>query len=458
MYVEVKKFGLDTTAAREYVYIKHDVHEGKKVKPVTVECLGSLESFTKYDPDIIAKLSAICKQGSSEIFSTKIRLAEARMQDCLKMQIATGASSLKFAEEEDGNCSPAHTAFNFLDQGGGNIESDKDESIHARQFLESLFNPPRIEVSAKMRQLLEDTYLGLNDIPEHGPDLHEGLCDAVVVAAGVGKRMGAMIPKQYLKLDHKCVLEHTVLKLLSSPYVSRVIVVLSKDDPYFKHTCLGTLQRVVTVCGGKERVDSVLNGLKAAQSPWVLVHDAARPLVFLSDIEKLVLSVAVAHSHFGYSGGILCAKEANTLKKAYAHVPALLPDTTVVLDKLQAEESLIANHVYEGLSTRSSTSASAGAAGAAGQELLNLASVDCTIDRSLMYAAQTPQLFLRSELLSAIEQAQSAGFALTDEASALEYVGKKVLLLVGSELNFKLTTPSDLLLMQAVIRAFSEER
>lgn len=470
MYVEVKKFGLNTAASHQYVYLKRAVREGKKVRHVTVECLGSLESLQKYDPDIIAKLKAICQQGSPDIFSCKMRLVEERMQEWLQAQISSNMARSDAPAPEgaaDAGGAAASAAVGLAAGEGrkarGGRVSKETQSFEAQHFLDYLFHPPRIEVSPSMRQLLAHTYSVDQDILEHGAEGAEGLFDAVVVAAGVGKRMGAAVPKQYLKLDHKCVLEHTVLKLLSSPYVSRVIVVVSADDSYFRRTCLGDFKRVHKVLGGKERVDSVLNGIKAATSPWVLVHDAARPLVSISDIEKLVLSVAVGHSYFGYSGGILCSKVADTLKLAARHDPSLLPASTVVLDKQQAEETLIISHVREGLSARSRTSV-AGSAGAAAPEAagvasgaldnLQLSSIDCTVDRTLMYAAQTPQLFLKSELLSAIEEGTRAGFALTDEASALEFVGKKVLLLAGSELNFKLTTPSDLLLMQAVIRAF----
>ena len=322
-----------------------------------------------------------------------------------------------------------------------------------------------------MRQILINTYTGF-DFTDHVITPEPGIFDAVVVAAGVGKRMGAAVPKQYLKLDHKCVLEHTVLKLLSSPYVSRVIVVISEDDPYFKRTCLGDFPRVCTVKGGAERVDSVLQGIEHANSNWVLVHDAARPLVTLSDIEKLVLSVAVGYTYFDYCGGILSSKVADTLKLAQSSRPALLPASTVVLDETHAEESVILNHVYEGLKERAKaqlklrpdyenmTASERSAALAEAEESLahqlnlKIAAIDHTVDRSYMYAAQTPQLFLKNELHQAIKAAQEAGFALTDEASAMEYVGKKVLLVEGSELNFKLTTPSDLLLMQSVIKAF----
>lgn len=491
MYVEVKKFGLNTSAARQYVYLKRAVREGKKIKHVTVECLGSLESLQQYDPDIIAKLKDLCASGSPDIFSCKMRLTEDRMQEWLQSQISpTMARAAGHAEEgsaKDEGGSPASAGAiassglgtsSGLGSSSGKSSSKsvarsakEQQSCEAQHFLHYLFNPPRIDVSPKMRQILINAYTGF-DFTDHVITPEPGIFDAVVVAAGVGKRMGAAVPKQYLKLDHKCVLEHTVLKLLSSPYVSRVIVVISEDDPYFKRTCLGDFPRVCTVKGGAERVDSVLQGIEHTNSNWVLVHDAARPLVTLSDIEKLVLSVAVGYTYFDYCGGILSSKVADTLKLAQSSRPALLPASTVVLDETHAEESVILNHVYEGLKERAKaqlklrpdyenmTASERSAALAEAEESLahqlnlKIAAIDHTVDRSYMYAAQTPQLFLKNELHQAIKAAQEAGFALTDEASAMEYVGKKVLLVEGSELNFKLTTPSDLLLMQSVIKAF----
>lgn len=485
MYVEVKKFGLNTSAARQYVYLKRAVREGKKIKHVTVECLGSLESLQQYDPDIIAKLKDLCASGSPDIFSCKMRLTEDRMQEWLQSQISptmaraaghadieAGESSTKDRVSSGKSASAGASASSGASSSKSTARSVKDQqSSEAQHFLHYLFNPPRIDVSPQMRQILINTYTGF-DFTDHVITPEPGIFDAVVVAAGVGKRMGAAVPKQYLKLDHKCVLEHTVLKLLSSPYVSRVIVVISEDDPYFKRTCLGDFPRVCTVKGGAERVDSVLQGIEHANSNWVLVHDAARPLVTLSDIEKLVLSVAVGYTYFDYCGGILSSKVADTLKLAQSSRPALLPASTVVLDETHAEESVILNHVYEGLKGRakaqlklrsdyeSMTASERSAVLAEAEESLahqlnlKIAAIDHTVDRSYMYAAQTPQLFLKNELHQAIKAAQEAGFALTDEASAMEYVGKKVLLVEGSELNFKLTTPSDLLLMQSVIKAF----
>ena len=113
----------------------------------------------------------------------------------------------------------------------------------------------------------------------------------VVPAAGVGKRMQAPCPKQYLTIGNLTILEHTVLRLLSYPDITQVIIALGENDEYFPDNCLYNHKQVSTVVGGQERVDSVLAGLKAVDSDkytWVLVHDAARPCVSSDDLDALI--------------------------------------------------------------------------------------------------------------------------------------------------------------------------
>ena len=108
---------------------------------------------------------------------------------------------------------------------------------------------------------------------------------AVIPAAGVGSRMQLDFPKQYLKINDKTVLEHTVNKICAIKEISTIILAISPDDQYFETLDFKT--NINTVHGGKERVNSVLNALCALddQAPeWVLVHDAARPLVTATDI------------------------------------------------------------------------------------------------------------------------------------------------------------------------------
>lgn len=209
---------------------------------------------------------------------------------------------------------------------------------------------------------------------------------AVIPAAGVGKRMQADRPKQYLRLHGKTVLEHSVKPLLSLPAVQQLIIALSPDDPYFSATSL-TRAAITRVDGGAERVHSVLNALlqvDAEQMPWVLVHDAARPLVRQKDIELLIES-CLAAGH----GGILATPVRDTMKRGEQRV-------------------------------------------------------SCTVDRQNLWHALTPQFFPTQLLRDTIQAALAAGVTITDEASAMEWAAHPVLLVEGHSDNIKITRPADL--------------
>lgn len=208
----------------------------------------------------------------------------------------------------------------------------------------------------------------------------------VIPAAGVGQRMQADKPKQYLRLHGKTILEHSVQPLLSLDSVGPIYLALSTDDPYFAATGL-TDPRIVRVAGGAERVYSVLNALQqidAERYPWVLVHDAARPLVRRADIQLLV-ERCLAAGH----GGILATPVRDTMKRGRQQV-------------------------------------------------------QCTVDRTDLWHALTPQFFPTAQLITAIKGALAAGVAVTDEASAMEWAQQSVLLVEGHSDNLKITRPADL--------------
>lgn len=217
---------------------------------------------------------------------------------------------------------------------------------------------------------------------------------AIVPAAGVGSRMRADRPKQYLTIDEKTVLEHTVEKLLAHPVVKSVIVAVSEEDPYYTDLPINQRQNVIRVSGGKERADSVLSGLNYVVqhqlSDWVMVHDAARPCVNLQDIDRLI-SEACQH----HCGAILASPVRDTMKRANAR-----------------------------------------------QE------VDHTVEREAMWHALTPQMFKTERLSQALCRALEQGVAITDEASALEWVGEHPALVQGSATNIKITQPEDLALAE----------
>jgi len=222
---------------------------------------------------------------------------------------------------------------------------------------------------------------------------------AVVPAAGVGKRMKAQSPKQYLSIQDKTILEHTVAKLLSHHLISHVVVAISEGDEYFQDTSLVNNPYVSVVFGGKERVDSVLAGLKSLdqeQFPWALVHDAARPCVDLADISKLIEKTQ-QQQH----GGLLAAPVRDTMKKSQSHSNSSL--------------------------------------------------VEKTVEREGLWHALTPQLYRTNELIDAIFQAQKNNDVITDESSAMEYAGYSSLLVEGRGDNIKITRPDDLALANFIL-------
>lgn len=217
---------------------------------------------------------------------------------------------------------------------------------------------------------------------------------AVVPAAGVGSRMQADRPKQYLKISGKTILEHTVEKLLTHTLVDKVIVAISDNDPYFPQLSLANNPEVIRVSGGKERADSVLSALDYIESnqlaQWAMVHDAARPCVDLNDIDNLI-EVAVTNQ----LGGILATPVRDTMKRANAQQ-----------------------------------------------------NIDHTVDREALWHALTPQLFKTQPLRYALSQALDQGVPITDEASAIEWLGEKPALVHGRADNIKITQPEDLALAE----------
>jgi 2-C-methyl-D-erythritol 4-phosphate cytidylyltransferase len=215
----------------------------------------------------------------------------------------------------------------------------------------------------------------------------------VVPAAGIGKRMGAPIPKQYLPLLGARVADHTLATLLRVNLFSRIVVALSADDEWWSDSAAMTSSRVFRCEGGAERFHSVLNGLGALagvahEDDWVLVHDIARPCVRVTDIERLI-SVVKNHP----VGGLLASPVRDTMKRADA----------------------------------------------SGQ-------VTATVDRRDLWHALTPQMFRYGLLRTALREGVSKGIAMTDESSAVEALGFSPLLVEGAADNIKITHPQDLAL------------
>ena len=220
----------------------------------------------------------------------------------------------------------------------------------------------------------------------------------MIPAAGVGKRMQADRPKQYLSLLGKTVIEHTIDCFLQHSDITGVVLSLSSDDPYWANLTISADKPVHTVIGGKERSDSVYNALQflddelqLASASWVMVHDAARPCLSQQDIDKLINALVVNDNSIG---GILASPVRDTMKRATTD----------------------------------------------GMSIAN------TEDRDGLWHALTPQMFQLGLLREALQQSLDAGIAITDDASAFENRGVSPRLIEGDASNIKITKPSDLAL------------
>jgi 2-C-methyl-D-erythritol 4-phosphate cytidylyltransferase len=264
----------------------------------------------------------------------------------------------------------------------------------------------------------------------------------VMPAAGVGRRFGENIPKQYANLHGLTVIEWSLAPFLYDSRCAGVVVVIGRNDPHWSDVALRLpdvtvistasevsvaaalaevnfaaaladvstegastqeasavkLPQVVTAFGGDERSQSVRNGLtalagRAASDDWVLVHDAARPCVSRQDVDRLLERV---HTHA--VGGLLAAPAADTLKRAGDH-----------------------KEVVE------------------------------TVDRSGLWRALTPQMVRYARLCDALDRALAAGQLPTDEAQALEWAGERPLIVEGSTTNIKITSADDLVIAAALL-------
>ena len=214
---------------------------------------------------------------------------------------------------------------------------------------------------------------------------------ALIPAAGSGSRMGHALPKQYLELQGRPLLWHTLQVFERHPEVTSIHVVIAPDDTVWtRHDWSACPKLHVHRCGGATRAQTVLAGLRAmtaADNDWVLVHDAARPCLTQTALNRLIATV-----RDDAVGGILAIPVADTLKRA-------------------GEGDRIA----------------------------------ATVIRTGLWGAQTPQMFRRGLLIQALEQAlEQAGDAVTDEASAIEVMGLAPLLVEGDPANLKVTHPADL--------------
>lgn len=213
--------------------------------------------------------------------------------------------------------------------------------------------------------------------------------DAIVPAAGVGLRAGSVIPKQYVSLGDRMVIEHAVTGLLSDPRISRITVAVSPGDTRAREAFAGVQRVQVLETGGERRDLTVLQTLKAlalAADHWVLVHDAARP-----GLSKALLSRFIDAVLEDPVGGLMALPVPDTVKRSAS----------------------------------------------------GTVRVEATVDRAELWLAQTPQMFRAGLLGYALQSAQEAGVSVTDESSAIESLGLAPQLVRGDLCLSKITWPED---------------
>ena len=220
----------------------------------------------------------------------------------------------------------------------------------------------------------------------------------VMPAAGAGRRFGTALPKQYVRLAGRCVIEWSLQPFLDDVRCQGIAVALAPDDAHWAGlTLVAEPGRLLPTLGGEERCESVLRGLAALPAQpqdWVLVHDAARPCVSRAEIDALLAQLG-DHP----TGGLLAVPLADTLKQADAD-----------------------------------------------------GAVAATVPRAGLWRALTPQMFRHGALTAALQWALSRGERPTDEAQALEACGGRPQLVEGSPQNIKITNAADLALAEAVLR------
>lgn len=216
---------------------------------------------------------------------------------------------------------------------------------------------------------------------------------ALIPAAGMGKRMGASINKQYLELCGIPIVARTISIFQNSPLIDHIYLIIPKEEiPYCYENIVKkyNLTKVVDIiAGGKERQNSVMNGLLAIQNiasddDVVIIHDGVRPFV-TEDMIKLSIDSA---KH--YDGALVAVPAKDTIK--------------IVVDKTVVE----------------------------------------TPKREMLWQAQTPQSFRYSVIFTAYKNGESESFVATDDSSLVENYGGKVKIIEGSYSNIKITTPEDL--------------
>jgi 2-C-methyl-D-erythritol 4-phosphate cytidylyltransferase len=222
--------------------------------------------------------------------------------------------------------------------------------------------------------------------------------DAVILAAGRGTRMDSETSKVFLKLDDKPILSYSIEKFIAFDPIANIIIVIHRDDQDFLEELIAAskfdTQEIKIVLGGEQRQDSSLAGLKETTSPFVLIHDAARPLFPIGLLQCLFEKVQTSR--------------------------AVIP-TTPVVDSLR----------YVSATDE----------------------IGDDMDRGSIHQVQTPQCFERELILDSLIKATNRGECFTDDAAAVRAIHNiSAIAIPGARSNLKITTESDLHIAEALLK------
>lgn len=233
------------------------------------------------------------------------------------------------------------------------------------------------------------------------PQISQTKLWAVIPAAGSGSRFSKTELKQYQYIQDRTVLEHTIRRISQLP-LNGYVLAIGTQDTFAQTLAFQNIDKAHFCTGGAERVHSVLNALNhllnfADENDWVLVHDAARPCVTIDCLNALVAKAIESND-----SAILAIPVRDTLKQVKT-----------------------GDHI------------------------------DKTVSRDALWQAQTPQITKIGKLKKAIEHALENNVTITDEASALEYMGETVRVVMGRSDNIKITYPDDLELARLILQSQS---
>ena len=219
----------------------------------------------------------------------------------------------------------------------------------------------------------------------------------LIPASGIGSRFGSTIPKQYTHLAHgQTILDTTISTLLPLEFAS-ITIVIAPEDTWWANSQHASLPNLTTVIGGKERYNSVMNGLASLQqhahpTDLVAVHDSVRPIIDLTAITTLIKRIHKTES----VGGLVVTPCYDSMKKI--------------------ENGTLKN-----------------------------------IPRDTIYRALTPQIYTLEALQEALSFALTNGHAITDEASAVELLGYPTIYEVSNTASVKITTEEDLVIANSIL-------